>query len=207
MHVQYGSGFCAPAKWLNFDASMTLRWERVPLLGKIYTKNDRRFPETVMFGNIVQGLPVPEASCDAVFASHVLEHLALNDFHKALENTRKILRANGIFRLVVPDLEYAAREYVARLGRNDSTANLFFLQATLLGMENRKHGLYDLLYRWLRTSEHLWMWDALSLGEALESHGFTSVRRCCFGDCEDDMFALVEDEGRFENAVALEARA
>jgi hypothetical protein len=51
------------------------------------------------------------------------------------------------------------------------------------------------------------MWDALSLGEALESHGFTSVRRCCFGDCEDDMFTLVEDEGRFENAVALEARA
>ena len=155
----------------------------------------------------MQGLPVPEASCDAVFASGVLEHLALNDFHTALENTRKILRANGIFRLVVPGLEYAAREYVARLGRNDSAANLFFLQATLLGMERRGHGLRDLFYRSLRTSEHLWMWDALSLGEALESHGFTSVRRCSFGDCEDDMCALVEDEGRFENAVALEARA
>jgi hypothetical protein len=142
-----------------------------------------------------------------VFASHVLEHLALSDLHLALENTRKLLRRNGIFRLIVPDLEYAAREYVAKLEREDATANLFFLHATLLGEENRSRGLPGLVYKWLNTSQHLWMWDALSLSRALESHGFTSVRRCHFGDCEDDMFALVEDKGRFENAVALEARA
>jgi ubiquinone/menaquinone biosynthesis C-methylase UbiE len=105
---------------------MTLRWERIPILGKVYTKNSRRFPDTVKFGNIVQGLPLPDASCDAVFASHVLEHPALADFHRALENTRRILCKGGIFRLVVPDLEYAAREYVAKLERNDPQASLFF---------------------------------------------------------------------------------
>jgi SAM-dependent methyltransferase len=186
---------------------MTLRWERIPILGKVYTKNARRFPDTVRFGNIVQGLPLPDASCDAVFASHVLEHLALADFHRALDNTKRILRKGGVFRLVVPDLEYAAREYVAKLEHDDPTANLFFLHATLLGAETRSRGLSGLVHKWLNTSQHLWMWDALSLGHALESHGFASVRRCRFGDSDDDLFALVEDKGRFKNAVALEARA
>jgi len=50
-----------------------------------------------------------EESCRGVYASHVLEHLALDEFHRAIENTMRILEKGGVFRLVVPDLEWAAR--------------------------------------------------------------------------------------------------
>ena len=49
------------------------------------------------------------------------------------------------------------------------------------------------------------MWDEVSLAGALQEHGFTRIRRCAFGDCYDPMFAAVEDSGRFERAVAMEA--
>jgi hypothetical protein len=49
------------------------------------------------------------------------------------------------------------------------------------------------------------MWDAPSLKHVLTEHGFQNIRRCKFGDCADPMFNLVEDPGRFENAVAMEA--
>ena len=58
----------------------------------------------------------------------------------------------------------------------------------------------------LNTSRHLWMWDVLSLANILSEHGFGKIRRCSFGDCEDPMFRFVEEAGRFEHAVAMEAR-
>ena len=206
-HVQYGCGYSAPPEWLNFDASPTLRWERIPLLGSLWTKNAERFPSNVRIGDIVKGLPVPDESCRGVYASHVLEHLALDEFHQALRNTRRILQEGGIFRLVVPDLEWAAREYVRRLDEtSDPKANDFLLRETYLGTATRRRGPAGLVYRWLSTASHLWMWDEPSLRQALTEHGFVAVRRCRAGDCEDPMFALVEDPARFEHAVAMEAR-
>jgi hypothetical protein len=205
-YLQYGCGqSSAPNEWTNFDASVTLRWERLPILGR-YTKNSLRFPANVRPGDIVKGLPVPDESYLGIYASHVLEHLTLQDFHKAIDNTYRILRKTGIFRLVVPDLEWYARKYVARLDRGEPEANASFLRETYLGRERRERGFIGLARKLFNTSEHLWMWDEVSLTHELKCHGFVQVRRCHFGDCEDQMFSLVEDRVRFENALAIEAR-
>src|SRR5689334_21131496 len=95
--VQFGCGMCAPTGWENYDASPTLFFERIPILGRFYTKNATRFPKTVRFGDIVRGLPVPPETCEAVYCSHVLEHLTLEDFRTALKNTYNILRPGGTF--------------------------------------------------------------------------------------------------------------
>jgi predicted SAM-dependent methyltransferase len=205
MYVQYGCGFKAPREWRNFDASTTLKWERTPILGGLFTKNAQRFPSTAECGDIVKGLPVREESCRGVFASHVLEHLALDDFHQAIYNTMLILEKGGIFRLLVPDLESAARDYIASVECGTLHANATFLRSTGLGREKRARGTVRLLFEFFRTSSHLWMWDAPSLKHALAEHGFQNIRRCHFGDCADPMFNLVEDPGRFERAVAMEA--
>src|ERR1041384_7587350 len=102
-YVQFGCGFSAPEGWLNFDASPTLRFERLPLVGKLYTRNTRRFPANVMFGDIVKGLPLADGSCQGIYCSHILEHLALNDLDAALKNVCRYLCADGTFRLVLPD--------------------------------------------------------------------------------------------------------
>src|SRR4051794_19768955 len=129
-YVQYGCGWSAPSGWRNFDASPTLRFERLPVVGRLYTKNRFRFPVGVEYGDIVKGLPVEPATCSGVYCSHVLEHLSLACFHTALRNTQKILRVGGIFRFVVPDLEDAALQYI----RNPATdAALVFMRETGLG--------------------------------------------------------------------------
>src|SRR5437870_12219189 len=110
--VQYGCGLNAPLGWKNFDASPTLRFERLPLLGRQYTKNERRFPDNIEYGDIVKGIPLPKHSCEAIYASHVLEHLSLRDFRVALGNTYDLLADGGVFRAVIPDLEILARRYL-----------------------------------------------------------------------------------------------
>jgi len=206
LYVQYGCGWCAPAGWQNFDASHTLRFERLPLVGRWYTKNSRRFPDQVRYGNIVKGLPLPPECASGVYASHILEHLAYNDCLQALRNTHRLLMPGGVFRLIVPDLEFVARQYVDALQTDSPEANDLFMENTSLGRRESPHGIFAWLYSQLANSRHFWMWDYPAMAQALDAQGFREIRRCSFNDSGDPMFARVEDRLRFEGALAVQAR-
>jgi SAM-dependent methyltransferase len=196
-HVQYGCGHAAPDGWLNYDASFTLRVERLPIAGRFVRKNAQRFPANVVFGDIVKGLPVPDSSVDGVYASHVLEHLSRASMVVALRNTYRILRPSGIFRLIVPDLEARARRYLADLDGMQSDANDRLLRSSYLGLETEPKGLSEVASEMFGRNRHLWMWDYPAIKAALEAVGFSSIRRCEMGDSGDPAFAAVEQYDRF----------
>src|SRR5438046_2163574 len=128
LYVQYGCGLSAPADWKNYDTSPTLRIQKIPVLGKLIgSRMSPVFPSNVLYGDIVKGLPVSNTSCDAVYCSHVLEHLSLNDFRVALANTYRILKPGGTFRCVVPDLEAITRSYLHKLESKRETASIEFI--------------------------------------------------------------------------------
>lgn len=206
IYVHYGCALSAPKDWINFDISPTLRIQKIPILGKLLkNKLNIIFPENVRYGNIIKGLPIKENSCDGVYCSHTLEHLSLMDFRIALKNTYKILKKGGVFRCVVPDLEYSAREYIKSLDNGNSLASIKFMgESTLLGTLERPKGLKGFLSLFFGNSRHLWMWDYKSLAEELKNAGFIQIRACKFNDSIDPMFKYVEDPGRFENSVAIE---
>jgi SAM-dependent methyltransferase len=202
-YIQYGCGFSAPDGWRNFDASPTLRFERLPLFGRLFKKNEFRFPENVEYGDIVKGLPVIDESCKGIYCSHILEHLSLNDFRIALCNTYKILQPGGIFRLVLPDLEYFIRQYI------DNPANdaaFKFMRETFLGLESRPRSLKEFIISRLGNSLHLWMWDYKSIELELEKAGFVMVRRAFISDSSDNMFSGVEDKSRWDNCLGVECK-
>jgi SAM-dependent methyltransferase len=212
VYVQYGCGTSCPDGWINFDASPYLRLQHVPVLGRMFRRAPIVFPDRVRYGDIVNGLPVADNSADGVYASHVLEHLALADFRRALSNTFRMLRPGGIFRLVVPDLESRARKYLAMASQGDATASGWLMRVTYLGREQRPRGPVGWARVFFGSSTHLWMWDAVSMTDALRQAGFVAIRRCHFNDADDPAFLLVEDAGRFYDPsveaeeCAIEAR-
>ncbi len=202
-YVQYGCGFTAPDSWINYDASPTLQFERLPLLGKLYTRNRQRFPANVIYGDIVAGLPEKTDSCDAIYCSHILEHLTYEDFCTALKNTYNILKPGGTFRGVVPDLRTAVNDYIENADHSDAPASEL-MRSTMLGLESRKKGISALVKNLYGNSKHLWMWDYRSLSFELKKTGFTNIRPAMFGDAADPLFSFVEEEGRFFKAAAFE---
>ena len=205
IYVNYGCGLAAPLEWLNFDASPTLRIQKTPLMGRLLKRKlNILFPENVRYGNIIKGLPLEENSVDGIYCSHTLEHLSLLDFRKALRNTIKVMKKGAKFRCIVPDLEFLAREYISKLDKGVESSSIEFMNNTLLGANHRPKGLRAILSVILGNSNHLWMWDRNSLALELEKTGFKKIRICQFNDSNDDMFKLVEDLGRFKNAVAIE---
>ncbi len=206
LYVQYGCGLSSPASWRNFDVSPMLRLQRMYAVGRAVKavlpnrEGFPLFPDNVEYGDIVKGLPVPGDSCSGMYCSHVLEHLSLDDFRRALANTHRHMKRGGVFRLVVPDLEHLARSY---LSDTQADASLRFMEGSHLGQHQRPRTLLGLLRGAIGNSRHLWMWDYKSLREELLRAGVADVRRAELGDSGDPLFADVEDPERWAGSVAV----
>lgn len=204
-YVQYGCGHSAPKEWVNFDVSPTLRIQKTPIIGLLVKKKlNTTFPSNVLYGDIIKGLPIEDNTCDGLYCSHTLEHLALDEFRIALKNSYRILKKGGVFRCIVPDLEHIAREYITSLEKGDDLASVKFVSETLLGSESRPKGIKNFISSFYGNSKHLWMWDSNSMTAELKNAGFSKIRNCVFNDSSDPMFALVENKSRFVNSVAIE---
>jgi SAM-dependent methyltransferase len=93
--LNFGCGDVFHPEWVNLDA--------VPASRDLVAHDLRR------------RFPFPDASFDAVYGSHVLEHLKPSAAERLLHDCRRILRPGGIVRLAVPDLETIARLYLQNL--------------------------------------------------------------------------------------------
>ena len=90
-YVQYGCVLSAPINWLNFDASPTLRIQKIPIIGGLL-KNRLNviFPENVIFGDIIKYhnemlLNLLNNNFNQInfdFKSHPSTPINLNNYHK-----------------------------------------------------------------------------------------------------------------------------
>jgi hypothetical protein len=210
-YIQYGCGNEATKGWLNFDASPTLRIQKIPLIGMLCRSMlNCVFDNEIMYGDIVRGLPVKDASAEGIFCSHVLEHLSLDDFHTALFNTFRILKPGGLFRCILPDLESYIRDYLNAYSSDlielKNNAAVDFCKNTGLGMPKRSRGFFGRLSEAFGSSHHRWMWDRYSLSHAMTDHGFKDVEIFTKGNCSNKIFLLPEREHQFKRGIGIQCR-
>lgn len=62
--------------------------------------------------DINHGLPFPDGFAEICYSSHVLEHLDIECANKLIGDCFRVLKHGGVIRLVLPDLEKIAREYL-----------------------------------------------------------------------------------------------
>lgn len=202
--INFGCGLSVAVGWTNYDASPTLRAQRLPVigeLGKVLVKP--RFPDSVRFGDIVRGLPEPSSTADIVYCSHVLEHLSLKDLRLALSEVLRVMRPGAIFRGVLPDLEVDTKAYLTDVSVDACSK---FMRTTCLGHEQRPHGFMGRLRALIGNSHHLWMWDYKGLEDELKKAGFVEIRRAVYHDSNNPAFNAAEDLGRWEGCLGFECR-
>lgn len=204
-YVQFGCGLCAPATWQNFDAGPAFWLEKnFPFLKPLLIKQGfPDYPANIRYGDVIRGLPVAAGAARAVYCSHVLEHLALQDLRITLRNTYRYLQPGGVFRFVLPDLEWLAKSYAAS---EDPEAASRFMRDSYLGVEEQQKGAAGWMRMFFGRSAHLWMWDFKNLALELHTVGFAAIRRAMIGDNPDPRFREVEDPGRWENCLGMECR-
>jgi len=218
LYIQFGSGTEAVIGWVSFDASPTLAIQKLPILGRLLRpKLNCIFDEEIRYGDIVKGLPISSESVDGLFCSHVLEHLSYSDFNIALRNSFRYLKPGGVFRIIVPDLEWCIKAYLKSKQSSDPMqvvkASIDFMNenGTNLGLNESRLTIRRRLIDAFRGSGHRWMWDYDSLSSALANQGFVDIKRFSQGHSEDEMFLRPERDHQFGNkqdpyGLAIECR-
>ena len=93
LNIGCGSNF--QASWTNLDISSV-------------------YPGVQTY-DIRKGLPFSDLSFDVCYSSHLIEHLNQADAKKLLAECQRVLKPKGIIRLVVPDLQEIAKNYLEAL--------------------------------------------------------------------------------------------
>ena len=202
--INVGCGFTVGSSWENYDASPTVRFERLPLVGRIYTKNAIRFPESVRYGDITKAPLCGIGEADAIFCSHMLEHVPYAAMRDALANIYAMLKSGGVFRMIVPDLGVRVQNYAERRDKGEIDAATILMRNLGMGSESTSNSFLGRFGALLGNSRHHWMYDEQSMRAELEAVNFRSIRRCRFGDSKISEISEVEDESRYVSEVGKE---
>lgn len=195
MKVNLGSGPTITEGWINLDKSWNIYLSKFPTVKRVLYRlglisesafQARWQEKNILKCDVTKRLPFESEQVDFVYCSHLLEHLTYDDARKVCQEAYRILKKNGIFRVVVPDLKLYAKKYIeddrSFFEKSEKPMADLFLESLCL------EGLHDcptiekILY-----SLHKYMYDAESLTFLLRSTGFYSIRVCNFreGLCPD----------------------
>ncbi|MBC8207254.1 MAG: methyltransferase domain-containing protein [Kiritimatiellaeota bacterium] len=207
LNLGCGTSLCAHEDVVNMDWSVYLRLRRNPVLRRVAPlvlrgerlKKFRSLSSNIRVHNMACGLPYADASIDAVYHSHLLEHLDREMGPEFFAEVRRVLKPGGIHRIAVPDFERRCMAYVTHLGfcSDDVERGLHDeFVAGILEQSVRKEAfgsaqqgpLRRRLEAWLigdarrRGETHQWMYDRINLPVLLERAGFREVSICSFNE-------------------------
>jgi len=144
--------------------------------------------------DIRDGLPLDDASIDYAIAMHVLQDLAWGDIPPALRELHRVLKAGGVLRLGLPDLERAIDAY------NRGDARYFYVPDEDARSLGAKLVTQIIWYGSVRTP---FTYDYAA--EVLSGAGFRRVVRCEYratASCYADIAAL---DNRPRESLFIEA--
>lgn len=165
----------------NLDNSVFLRLLPVfpairPLLGAGHVarmEDYRRAADRclVMRHDCRRPLPLPPNSVDHILCSHFLEHVSASEVPAILADFFRVLKPGSRAHIIVPDLSILVDDYVRRRGAVGAGDD--FVRSLLL----RREQPGSLRFRFLDFIgglglQHLWMYDAESMGSRIRAAGF-----------------------------------
>lgn len=120
----------------------------------------------IIHHNLSYGIPFKDNSIDFIFTSHFLEHLTENQTRKLIKDCFRVLKKNGIIRIIVPELDNELKEIEEKIRQYKKDKDTSRLQRYLTIQEhNSEFGFHKRIYNFKE------------LKKILEENGFKNIVR------------------------------
>lgn len=200
MKLNLGCGSQTPDGWVNVDCAVGAWFAKIPFFRAL----NRRlhlftldWSDKIYLFDVRGTFPWGTSTVDVVYSSHLLEHFSREVGRRFLCECHRVLRRDGILRLVVPDLRHYVSEYVE--GRIKADRFLESLDVCCTGGSLKRRYQYHI------SGAHRCMYDAPCLSASLNEIGFSASARSVFdSDIED--IRQIELAGRAKKAIIVEGR-
>ena len=138
--------------------------------------------------------PFEDASLEAVFSEHMIEHVSFPDGLKMLGECFRVLEPGGRLRISTPDLAFLIDLY--REDKNE-LQHEYIEWATEWFIPHAPEPVDTfVINNYVRDWGHLFIYDERVLRIALEKTGFTDIVRHEVGESEDPVFRGLENASR-----------
>lgn len=218
LHI--GCGPITPEGWINLDGSWNAWMAKHPFLrwsigkSRIVSSKKTSIPwnREVLVHDVRKGLPFPDNHFRAIYASHLLEHLYLDEANRLLMECFRTLEPAGVIRLVVPDLRSIIDRYLEEKAKDSSrerdetagAADRLCASLEMRPLSSHEGSVFYRLYAVLKDfHSHKWMYDADSLSMHLSGVGFQNVLQKTFLDSLIPGIEEVERENRISNGAGF----
>ena len=168
----------SPTKgWINLDNSPGIILARFGVLSNLLFKlkviSDDQFnivkfykKNKIQWVDATKKIPFSSNSIDAIYSSHMLEHLDRADASKCLKEIYRVLKPNGIIRLALPNIRQYVEDYI-----KDKNADKL-IESSFMGTVKPKK-MHEKIINFISgPRHHLWMYDEKSLSMLLINHSF-----------------------------------
>jgi SAM-dependent methyltransferase len=218
--LHLGCGVTTPSGWVNVDGSWNARLARHAVVWRVLRalrvlpreKFDVPWSSDILIHDVRKPLPFPNSSFDGIYASHLLEHLNLEEGKRLLRECFRVLQPNGVLRMVVPDLEAIVREYLGEKPFGELSGEMEMLppadrlnrRLLLRSPEPSSGGIVLRTYTALKDlHSHKWMYDANSLIIHFQQTGFAEVREMRFHESRIPGIRDIEQASRVLNGEGI----
>lgn len=117
--LNLASGYIGHDDWINIDYGILSFINAIPLLKKIVfglklapASYNKPWPKNLRLINLRKDFPFESNSVDFIFTAHFIEHLQKYEAVHLFKECHRTLKKGGIIRILVPDLDIVAKQYL-----------------------------------------------------------------------------------------------
>lgn len=201
--VDLGCGKQVIEGWINVDYAWGARLAKIPffsLLNKKVHLFKMDWDSRILVHDLHRRFPFKDNSVDVIYASHLLEHFTKEEGIQFLKECHRVLRTNGILRIVVPDLAALIAKYTKREIPADEFVDKLGVMPEISGPGRLKKILAKQI-----AFPHRCMYDKEALLEKLRIAGLRAESKKAFDSTIEDI-GKIEIYSRTEDSVIVEAR-
>jgi len=186
MRLNLGCGPNTTDGWVNIDRSPNVLIDRIPWVKSLLFRmkflskaHMESWSRDIVRLDVTKGLPYADGSVDAIYSSHMLEHLFFEEAQRLLSECHRVLASSGVLRLALPNTEQLARDLLDRVSREGRDPGIEFNEA-LYAHPFQRPNRRELLVGMFGGNVHRWQPTPSLAEHLLRCAGFSDIRHCTF---------------------------